>query len=170
MPTSSTVKAEYTPGQQQFYPVVSSLAAPPIAPVYNAKPPQTSAVAIGTVNVTFPTGAVGSVVTASGTLALTPWPQVLSLAANQRGAAVASLALAAPVPQLLVGLPYLVLTFGSGTPLVTSGGTATFALQAGRTYATPTLSFTVRALITATYVNPLVVPFSVAAVLYGFQA
>jgi hypothetical protein len=169
MPTSTTVKAEYTPGQGQNYPLASTIAGPPATPIYSTVQQQVGAVGAGTVNVTFPATSAGSVATATGKISLKGFPQSIRLTGTQKGIVTVSLSLGAVESALVVGMPYIALTFGpNAQPLYATGtATATFTLQTGRTYAGPAVTFTLMAYVVTALSSALVVPVNVSAVLYG---
>jgi hypothetical protein len=100
---------------------------------------------------------------------VTSWPQVFTL--NNRTAYISvSTSLASLPTSLLLGHPYVVLTFGQGSPFTAPGqGTSTYFLPAGGTYASPSISLSAQAFYLAATGGPTVVQFSVNALLMFFS-
>lgn len=123
----------------------------------------------GTVALTFPAQASGTNATASGTLTVNTWPQNLVL--NNRTAYVSVTTSLASIPMgVLLGHPYVVLTFAGGSPLSgPSMGTSTYFLSSGGTYKNPSISVTAQGFYLATAASPITVLFSVTAILHIFS-
>ncbi len=161
---ANVLRVETTTAKGPMVPFQTALAVPPIAQPFGVAPLPAAAVFSGTCTITVPVIAQGASTQQSTSLFLTSFPQTLSGA----GIVVVSVALSGLVPGVLVGMPALTLTFGSGSALGSgANATATFALQSGRTYRSPGVSVQIVALALAPIINPAQVGILVQAVLYA---
>lgn len=166
MATNPIIPVEYTTGRGQNYPVVSSIASPPQASVFGAVQGQLTSTFSTVASATFPVAAVGSVVIQVVRVPITSWPQTLTLTGTQTASVVPTVVQASAQSNLLIGMPYVVLLFGAGSPLYAPGvGNSIFTLKNGVTYKAPAISVTITAMVITAYVNPIVVPFAISATL-----
>jgi hypothetical protein len=162
---------ETIPGRTSF-PLSSVIGTPPLAPQYATLPWSPQAIFVGAQPVTLPAVGASSGGSVSGTISLPTLPQSLSLRPSDSAIIFGALSLGQQPSDVLVGLPYLSLIFGNGSPLNAGGvGTATFALQSGRVYTSPQLAFTLTCLsTTGASVGSQSVMLNVTAIIFGYTA
>lgn len=162
---------EYAPGKGAAFPVSTVIGSPVLGNAFGAPPWQTAAVVTSTQSVKIPGRPAGQAVQEQMNIQLTTFPNPLTLAPSAQGIVTTSVSLAANQLDILVGMPYVCLTFGTGSILAAPGvGTTTFTLQPGASYANPVLSVTITAYFLTTVIQPFYVPFTVQATLYGFSS